>query len=37
VAAGDLLIAAVAAELGAPVVTRNAEDFELLGVDAETY
>ncbi|WP_132057917.1 type II toxin-antitoxin system VapC family toxin [Halorussus amylolyticus] len=36
--AGDLLIASVAAELGAPVVTRNVEDFELFdGVSVETY
>lgn len=36
--AGDLLIAAVAKALDAPVVTRNVDDFELFeGVDVETY
>lgn len=35
--AGDLFIAAVAKELNAPVVTRNLDDFELLGVPVETY
>ncbi|SDJ99037.1 type II toxin-antitoxin system VapC family toxin [Natronorubrum texcoconense] len=34
----DLLIAAVAKALDIPVVTRNTDDFELLGgVDVETY
>lgn len=36
--AGDLLIAAVAREMGATVVTRNTKDFQLFeGVSAETY
>lgn len=35
--AGDLLIAAVAEEEGAAVVTRNVEDFELIGVAVESY
>lgn len=36
--AGDVLIAAVARERGATVVTENADDFELLdGVSVETY
>ena len=36
--AGDILVAAVARDLDAPVVTRNVEDFELLdGVEVETY
>jgi hypothetical protein len=35
---GDLFIAAVAKDLSAPVVTRNADDFEMLdGVSVETY
>lgn len=35
---GDVLIGAVALDLGAPVVTRNVEDFGLLdGVEVETY
>lgn len=36
--AGDLLIAAVAKELNATIVTQNAADFELFdGVSVETY
>jgi len=36
--AGDLLIAAVARETGATVVTRNTDDFERFAeVDVETY
>lgn len=35
--AGDLLIAAVAEEEGAAVVTRNVDDFELIGVAVESY
>lgn len=36
--AGDLLIAAVAKETGATVVTRNTEDFQIFdGVSVETY
>jgi predicted nucleic acid-binding protein len=36
--AGDLLIAAVAREMGATVVTRNTKDFQLFeGVSAEMY
>lgn len=35
---GDVLIAAVAKDLGATVVTKNADDFERFdGVSAETY
>lgn len=35
---GDLLIAAVAADLNATVVTRNVDDFEMLdGVSVEAY
>jgi len=35
---GDLLIAAVAKEAGATVVTRNTDDFQLFeGVSAESY
>ncbi|MBP1922636.1 putative nucleic acid-binding protein [Halorubrum alkaliphilum] len=36
-AAADLLIAAVADEEGATVVTRNVEDFERFGVPTATY
>lgn len=35
--AGDLLIAAVAEDLNATVVTENVEDFQLLGVPVESY
>ncbi len=35
--AGDAIIAGVAAELGATVVTDNVDDFETLGVPAERY
>jgi predicted nucleic acid-binding protein len=36
--AGDLFIPAVARDLGATVVTRNVDDFEMLdGVSVETY
>ena len=35
--AGDVLIAAVAIDLGATVVTRNVADFERLAVDVESY
>lgn len=34
---GDLLIAAVAKDIGATVVTENVADFEALGVPAESY
>ena len=35
---GDVLIAAVAKDAGATVVTRNTDDFELFdGVDVESY
>ena len=34
---GDSLIAGVAAELGATVVTRNRPDFERQGIDVLTY
>ena len=35
---GDLLIAAVAKEMGATVVTKNVDDFEVLpGVSVESY
>lgn len=34
---GDILIAAVAADAEATVVTRNTTDFEVLGVDTESY
>ncbi len=34
---GDALIAAVAADLGATVVTRNRPDFELQGIPVLTY
>ena len=34
---GDALIAAVAADLGATVVTRNRPDFERQGIDVLTY
>jgi predicted nucleic acid-binding protein len=33
----DILIAGVARDIGAPVVTRNVSDFEKIGVDTETY
>lgn len=33
----DPLVAAVADEYNEPVLTRNVEDFEKLGVDVETY
>ena len=35
--AGDAIIAGVAVELDATVVTANADDFETLGVPTETY
>lgn len=36
--AGDLLIGAVAKQLGATVVTQNTADFQLLdGIDVESY
>jgi len=35
--AGDALVAGAAVDLGATVVTENAEDFRALGVPAETY
>ncbi|MFB6140986.1 MAG: type II toxin-antitoxin system VapC family toxin [Halosimplex sp.] len=35
--AGDVLIAGVAANRGATVVTENVDDFEALGVPAESY
>ncbi len=34
---GDALIAAVAADLGATVVTRNRPDFERQGIEVLTY
>lgn len=34
---GDAVIAATAAIAGEPVLTRNREDFERLGVDVESY
>ncbi|MGH2483263.1 MAG: type II toxin-antitoxin system VapC family toxin, partial [Candidatus Limnocylindria bacterium] len=34
---GDALIAAVAADLGASVVTRNRPDFERQGIEVLTY
>lgn len=34
---GDLLIGAVAQERGATVVTRNTDDFDVVGVSTETY
>ena len=34
---GDVLIAAVAEETGATVVTENVSDFETLGVSVESY
>jgi predicted nucleic acid-binding protein len=33
----DILIAGVACDIDAPVVTRNVSDFEKVGVDVETY
>jgi len=33
----DILIAGVARDIGAPVITRNVSDFETIGVDTETY
>ena len=35
--AGDVLVAAVASEQNATVVTENTDDFDLLGVPVETY
>jgi len=37
VADGDVIIGATAAVVDEPVLTRNREDFERLGVDVETY
>jgi predicted nucleic acid-binding protein len=37
VADGDVLIGATAEVLEEPVLTRNVDDFERLGVDVETY
>jgi predicted nucleic acid-binding protein len=34
---GDVIIAATADVVDEPVLTRNVEDFERLGVDVETY
>lgn len=34
---GDMIIAATAEVVEEPVLTRNVEDFERLGVDIETY
>ncbi len=34
---GDVVIAATAAVVGEPVLTRNIDDFERLGADIETY
>lgn len=34
---GDVIIAATAAVVDEPVLTRNIDDFERLGVDIETY
>jgi len=34
---GDLLIGAVARERRATVVTRNTDDFDVIGVSTETY
>lgn len=34
---GDVIIAATAAVVDEPVLTRNVADFERLGVDVETY
>jgi predicted nucleic acid-binding protein len=34
---GDVIVGATAAVVEEPVLTRNVEDFERLGVDVETY
>ncbi|MFA1612260.1 type II toxin-antitoxin system VapC family toxin [Halobellus rubicundus] len=34
---GDVIIGATAAVVGEPVLTRNVDDFERLGVDVEPY
>jgi len=37
VADGDMIIGMTAEVVGEPVLTRNVDDFERLGVDVETY
>jgi predicted nucleic acid-binding protein len=37
VADGDVIVGATADVLEEPVLTRNVDDFERLGVDVETY